>query len=96
MSKSIPELEARVHTLEDQLITAKRELREARLAAAEFKLGDVVEASLHWGNKAWHPAIIRRVRFNWRGEPEYEVAFQNKGGEWSKRISAYVAVRKAQ
>lgn len=63
----------------DKLRHAEKQLAEARIALAPFKVGDVVEA-LHGG--LWQEAIVRTVEPQSWG-PWYKVSVRKKNGEWA-------------
>ena len=92
MTDTIEALENIVESCRVKLQTAERALRQARTEAAEFKVGDIVEAK-GYARDEWRRAIIDGVSFRWSSNPSYHVRFANKGGEWSKQVRTYVTVR---
>jgi hypothetical protein len=74
----IKALEQRVEDLLEQLTVARKELNDAQIAAAPFKVGDEVIAK-------GRSAIIRQV------EPQswgtwYRVSFRKKDGTWGTAV----------
>lgn len=90
MSVTIEQLKREVEEAQSRLCQAQTRLLEARLAEAEFKAGDVVEA-FHRGS--WERAVVRNVSPQSFGT-WYSVSFAKKNGEWSKQVvSAFGKVR---
>lgn len=79
-SETIKRLEGRVGQLEGDLRVARKQLEEARIAEAEFKVGDVVEAQLR--GRDWEEVIIRAVEphggWNW-----YRASRRKRNGDWA-------------
>jgi hypothetical protein len=81
--EGIPALEAEVERLEDELHAANAALNAARIATAEFQVGDIVLVRKRGSER--HRAIVREVQpMSWG--PWYVVSFAKKDGEWSQSI----------
>lgn len=78
--KELNDLKSRVGDLRRRLLEAERELRDAQVRHAPFRVGDEVEARL---GGSWQPAIVRRVEPQSWGEPWFKVSPRKKNGEWS-------------
>jgi hypothetical protein len=76
------ELVAERDALADRVRELDRLIRNHAVAAAEFQVGDVVEACC---KNEWASAIVRRVGPGWSGGPMwYRVSFKNNDGSWSR------------
>lgn len=73
-------LENEVARLWQEYKAAKTRLDDARAAAAEFKVGDVVQTQL---GSQWVEVIVRSVEPHSWG-PWYVVSKRRKDGSWSK------------
>lgn len=79
---SIPDLEADVQALREQLRVAEDLLRTAREDAADFQVGDLVKARRTGSD--WAEAIVREVNAHgWT--TWYRVSFRKKDGEFSNQ-----------
>lgn len=87
-------LQRRVDRLGEELDDARRLLRDAQLDAAEFKVGDEVEASAYGKNRALRPAVVRNVEF-WGFEPRYKVSWRKKDGQYGVPVQVAREIRKA-
>lgn len=82
----ITALEGEVNRLGIALRLAEGRLREARQAAAEFHVGDVVEARRRYPKgPEWQEAVIREVHPSDYpgGQVWYTASFRRKNGEWA-------------
>lgn len=80
---NIDELKANVRRIKQDLYAAESALKAAQVAVAEFQVDDIVLAGGKHG-KPWREAVVRRVDVRYGTFVDYDVAYRNKGGEWSK------------
>lgn len=78
----------------ERLDFAEAKVKQLRIEATGFEIGEVVEAK-HLGTQ-WAPAIIREFDVNtwtvW-----FKVSFKKANGEWAERVkNAYGDVRKIE
>lgn len=83
MTPKIVDLEAKAKSLREQLHAVEAELANARRDAAEFSVGDEVEASRN--GRDWEPAVIRVVEPQSFGD-WYKVSYRKKDGTWSRAV----------
>ena len=97
-----------VEEAQETLRVLQAALHQARLDAAPFKVGEVVEAEREIprrpgerrtgpNRKEWAPAIVRSVDHLWSSRPSYRVSWRRKDGTWAEKVSyLYGGIRKAE
>jgi hypothetical protein len=80
-ASSLDDLKNEVAGLERRLSEARARLRKAEIAAAEFKVGDVLEQKV---GGTWEPVIVRKVFYDYR-QVCYGISQRRKNGEWMNR-----------
>lgn len=82
--EDIPALEAEVSRIRKLLHEAEDILRDARIANAPFKEGDVIEMNMarRTGESDWQEVIVREVYVSY-SSTSYRVCLRKKNGDWS-------------